>query len=85
MACQWTYEIHDNKGITVFRDGAMFSSRKHHNNETLQINAIKTVHYLFDLGMHMIDDVPIEEGTLIANMIASAVKNLVGTISEPEQ
>lgn len=75
----YSYTINENKGITIYRNGNVWSQVSHNTTASDKQNAFKTVQYLFDIGnttlLESCESELLEYEALI-KMIAQAVSEL---------
>lgn len=76
----WTYEVERaTNSVTVFLDGKQYTSICHAKADSLIVNSLKSVRFLYDLGNLVIldDNTSMDQSIQLSKMIQSAVAELI--------
>lgn len=76
MAILWTYHVDTNNGVSLYKNGTLFSICTGKPGDTLQ-NIIRSLSFLMDLGKGILEDCfDAEECRSICKVIAAAMLEL---------
>ena len=78
----WTYEVTPVKGLTIFKDGVVFSTvTPKYDDDKKELNAISSARYLYDLAHLLLSDD--STTTQNAQMIIEMVHNASRDLAQP--